>query len=216
MNNNQVQDTNKDINKDTNKDTNLKDTNSITPSVPNGYFVRPKTFLGVSQFATAIGLSTMFSTPEILKKQIEEGYYSETTIAMSFGNAREDIARKHYEKIKKVKVTSANYKIFDCCHRLKGCCDGLIGKDGGLEIKCHYNYSYPLQRIPDYYLIQIAGYMILYDRKWFDFMSCCFDGAGNISDYNIIRVNRDEIENIWNDDWFPKFVVYVNSIKWHE
>ena len=181
-----------------------------------GKFVSPRTFLGVSQFATAIGLSTTFSTPELLKKQLEEGYYQEETPAMTFGLQNEDIAKKYYEHIKGVKVLPTNYKIFDSCHRLKGGCDGLIGKDGGLEIKCHFNYTYSLQKIPDYYLIQIAGYIYLYDREWFDFMSCCFGPTGKISDYNIIRVYRADIENQWNNEWFPKLVEFVNSVKWHD
>jgi len=177
-------------------------------------FVKPKGNIGVSQFAAALGLSDKFLTADQLKDQIENGYYREPNAATDFGHCKEESARKYYEKIKKCQVVKARYKSFDQCSRLMGICDGLIGENGGLEIKCHYNYTYPLQNVPIYYLVQVAGYLYLYNRDWFDFMSCCFDEKGEIKSYNIIRISKDEVKDQWEENWFPKLIQYTNSINW--
>lgn len=69
--------------------------------------------------------------------------------------------------------------------------DGLIGKIGGLEIKCPIistHVSYLLNgTLPSDYFQQIQGSMLVTGRKWWDFMSY-YPGMKPL----IIRVERDE------------------------
>lgn len=69
--------------------------------------------------------------------------------------------------------------------------DGLIGKDGGIEIKCpkpstHIQYL-RTNKVPSIYIAQIQGCMMVTERKWWDFMS-----FHPMMKPLIIRVHRDE------------------------
>lgn len=69
--------------------------------------------------------------------------------------------------------------------------DGLIGKHGGIEIKCpkpstHIQYL-RTKKVPSIYIPQIQGCMWITGRKWWDFMS--FHPS---LPPLIIRVHRDE------------------------
>lgn len=53
--------------------------------------------------------------------------------------------------------------------------DGLIGEDGGIEIKCpqpttHLRYL-DEGKVPDQYLAQVHGSMLVTGRKWWKFLS---------------------------------------------
>lgn len=109
---------------------------------------------------------------------------------MQRGNELEPYARSAYEFIKDCKVEQVgfcldNSKLFGVSP------DGLIGEDGGIEIKCPKettHISYLVDGIlPLIYKPQVQGSMWVTGRKWWDFMS-----------YHpelpplIIRVERDE------------------------
>ena len=69
--------------------------------------------------------------------------------------------------------------------------DGLIGKDGGIEIKCpkpstHVQYL-RTKKVPSIYIPQIQGCMWITGRKWWDFMS-----FHPMMKPVIIRVHRDQ------------------------
>lgn len=52
--------------------------------------------------------------------------------------------------------------------------DGLVGDDGGVEIKCpaaHTHMGYLLGAIPDEYYCQIQGSLWMTGRTWWDFVS---------------------------------------------
>jgi len=69
--------------------------------------------------------------------------------------------------------------------------DGLVGEDGGTEIKCpliHTHVGYLLDgKLPTAYFQQVHGSMLVAGRKWWDFMSY-YPGIKPF----IIRVQRDE------------------------
>lgn len=69
--------------------------------------------------------------------------------------------------------------------------DGLIGEDGGLEIKCpesHTHVKYLLAgKLPKDYEAQVHGSMLVTGRPWWNFFSYCRDLPPLV-----LRVNRDE------------------------
>jgi hypothetical protein len=69
--------------------------------------------------------------------------------------------------------------------------DGLVGEDGGLEIKCplvatHIGYLLNGE-LPSDYFQQVQGCLFVTGRKWWDFMSY----SPGLKPF-IIRVKRDE------------------------
>lgn len=106
------------------------------------------------------------------------------------GNMYEDQARKMYELITGNTVTEVGFCLSDC--RTYGASpDGLIGTDGGVEIKCHDGKKHALcliqDKIPAEHLPQVHGGMLVTGRPWWDFVSYC-DGYAPF----IKRVYADE------------------------
>ena len=105
------------------------------------------------------------------------------------GHELESEARTYYEMIKGVDVNQAGFITND--EETAGMSpDGLIGEDGGLEIKCpspgiHVSYLLA-NKVPAIYIPQIQGSMWLSDRDWWDFMS-----YHPLIEKMVIRVNRD-------------------------
>lgn len=53
--------------------------------------------------------------------------------------------------------------------------DGLIGSDGGVELKCHISYKQfrkiETKGMPSHYKPQVQGYLWITGRKWWDYCS---------------------------------------------
>ncbi len=101
----------------------------------------------------------------------ELGYKS---AAMEVGSEREQEARETYELITGIEVVQVGF----CMPRGIRCGaspDGLVGKDGEIEIKCPLiatHVSYLLKnKLPNDYIPQVQGQMFVTGRKWCDFMS---------------------------------------------
>lgn len=109
---------------------------------------------------------------------------------MKRGNELEPQARTAYEFIKLCKVDEVGFCLDD--GKLIGVSpDGLIGEDGGLEIKCpkettHISYL-AKGDLPLIYKPQVQGSMWITGRNWWDFMSYHPDLPPLI-----VRVERDE------------------------
>jgi hypothetical protein len=96
------------------------------------------------------------------------------TPAMRYGTAQEPEARSHYELVKDVDVRLVGFVKTDD-ERFGGSPDGLVGDDGGLEIKCpdlktHVGYLLA-DVLPDDYRAQVHGHLAITGRKWWDFIS---------------------------------------------
>jgi len=111
--------------------------------------------------------------------------------AMEDGIETEPLAREYYEQlfgeVQQVGFVELNDYV--------GCSpDGLIGDDGGMEIKCPYpntHIDYILKnKLPAVYVPQVQGNMWVTGRKWWDFVSFC----PKIKDrpFWYIKVERDE------------------------
>jgi hypothetical protein len=114
-----------------------------------------------------------------------------TSEAMILGTEREPLARADYEFISGNKVNEVGFILDDS--ESYGCSpDGLIGEDGGLEIKCpaqttQAGYWRDKQSGVKKYYQQIQGCMWVTDRKWWDFFSYHPDMP-----HVLVRVERNE------------------------
>jgi len=116
---------------------------------------------------------------------------SYTSRAMQDGIDMEPEARRCYaflaggEEVREVGFCLSDDGRFGCSP------DGLVGDDGGLELKCplpktHIKYLVENQ-LPDEYKAQVHGSLIVTGRKWWDFMSY----AHGLPEFRI-RVEPDE------------------------
>jgi hypothetical protein len=125
---------------------------------------------------------------ERLTGKSEPHYTSE---AMILGTEREPEARADYEFITGNKVDQFGFILDDS--ESYGCSpDGLIGEDGGLEIKCpaqttQAGYWRDKQSGVKKYYQQIQGCMWVTGRKWWDFFSYHPDMP-----HVLVRVERNE------------------------
>jgi len=96
------------------------------------------------------------------------------TTAMKNGTIMEPAARSYYEFQTGEDVTQVGFCLSDCGRF--GCSpDGLVGDDGGLELKhptakTHVEWLYS-GTVPAKYLPQIHWSLIVTGRKWWDFMA---------------------------------------------
>lgn len=120
---------------------------------------------------------------------------------MERGSALEARAVAYYEVERDVKVDRVGFCLRD--DRQIGCSpDGLVGDDGGLEIKCPMApacVGYLLdEKIEEDYLLQVQGGLYITGRKWWDVLGWNPDMAQ--FPLPIVRMDRDEtvIEAIHN------------------
>jgi len=124
---------------------------------------------------------------ERVSRQIENGY---TNAFMERGHELEAEARKFYHLITTNEVKQTGLCLSD--DGRYGCSpDGLVGDEGGLEIKCPIGstqVAYLLSNdLPSEYYQQVQGTLLVTGRKWWDFVSY-YPGLKPL----IIRVTPDE------------------------
>ena len=102
---------------------------------------------------------------------VEGGYVSPE---MSHGIETEQTAREVYEMAHGVTVQQVGFCLSD--DGRFGCSpDGLVGDDGGIEVKCplpetHVKYLRD-GKLPDDYKTQVHGELLVTGRQWWDFIS---------------------------------------------
>lgn len=124
---------------------------------------------------------------EFLTGEHENGY---ANAAMARGTALEPEARAYYEFTTDRDVQEVGFVLRD--DGLVGCSpDGLVGNDGGLEIKCalsstHIGYLRE-KKVPTEYLPQVQGGMYVCECQWWDVL-LYHPSLPSL----VIRVERDE------------------------
>lgn len=117
-----------------------------------------------------------------------------TNAAMQYGTETEPQARAAYEFKTDNVVEEVGF--IQHAELLAGCSpDGLIGIDGGTEIKCPYQSAVHIETLlngmPPEHMAQIQGSMWITGRKWWDFV--CYDGRLPPSlQLYVKRIERDE------------------------
>jgi len=112
---------------------------------------------------------------------------------MARGHDLEDEARNYYTFQTDNEVTQVGFCMDDA--KRYGCSpDGLIGEDGGLEIKVpspgvHTGYLLG-NKVPTQHRLQVLGNLLVTGRKWWDF--CSYDP--NIEPL-IVRTHRKDVED---------------------
>lgn len=130
---------------------------------------------------------------------------------MERGNELEDEAREVYEFMTGAKVEQVGMcyqdeqKLFSCSP------DGLVGEDGGVEIKnpklsTHIKYLYD-NKCPSDYVPQVQGTLFITGREWWDFMSN-YPGVKPL----IVRVYPDEDFHKQLATELDKLLAKVNKI----
>lgn len=118
-----------------------------------------------------------------------------------WGHEFEPAAREAYEQAMGVEVELCGF--IEHSPSFGGSPDGLVGEDGGIEIKCPFNSAvharYLMMRKaedlkalkPEYYT-QIQGNLLVTGRKWFDFVS--FDPRVQNPAFQlmVLHIPRDE------------------------
>lgn len=119
-----------------------------------------------------------------------ESTYVKVTDAMQRGTELEPYARERYFYETGNSVDEVGFCLHDD-YQAGASPDGLIGEDGGLEIKCPLGgtmVSYlRVGRLPSKYWQQVQGCLHITGRKWWDFMAYHPDMKPLI-----VRVERDE------------------------
>ena len=119
-----------------------------------------------------------------------------TNKAMEHGTATEPEARIHYEVTHGVFVDEVGFIKHPTIKWVGASPDGLVGDEGGLEIKCP-NTDTHLQtvasgKIPAKYIGQVQMGMWVTGRKWWDFVSYDPRIQQKNLRYFCVRVMRDE------------------------
>ena len=108
---------------------------------------------------------------ETLLEEPEDSYKSAD---MERGNELEPLAREAYEEYNFCQVKEVGFMLSDC-KNFGYSPDGLVGKDGLIEIKCpkannHAKYLAG-KKCPTEYIAQVQGGLMISGRKWCDFVS---------------------------------------------
>lgn len=111
---------------------------------------------------------------EIVAERMEDAALNHyVTDAMRDGIDREPDAIAEYEKQRSVKVYQAEFILHPTIAYFGGTPDGLVGRDGGVEIKCPTTPVYvawrQANRIPDEHVPQMLAYLMVTGRQWWDF-----------------------------------------------
>lgn len=170
----------------------------FTSSELSKLLTKPKSGEGVSKTAEAYIFDKI---AEELTNGTCLDYTQIDTKETRWGHELEPVAREAYEKAMDVEVELCGF--IEHSPSFGGSPDGLVGEDGGIEIKCPYSSAvharYLLMRSPadlkalkpEYYA-QIQGNLLVTGRKWFDFVSYDPRVQNPAFALKVLRVERDE------------------------
>ena len=178
-------------------------------------------------FAARLGIVTASHFKDVLNTKTGRGTYMMRLVAekqqgkpqdsfqskaMENGVLYEEHARKYYEAMYGVSVEQVG---FIKMGQIGASPDGLVGDDGGVEIKCsdgptHYRIILA-DKMPTAHIPQVQGNIWVSGRKWWDFIS--YDPWGRYRPFYRKRIERDD--NYINNILKPaceKFLQEMNDI----
>ena len=133
--------------------------------------------------------------------------------AMQHGIDTEGEARDFYV-FKYADVEEIGFVDHPTIHMSGASPDGLVGKDGLIEIKCRqpHNHTETLisHQIPDKYKLQMYWQMACTGRKWCDYVSYCPSFPENLK-MVVIRLERDEEQIKLLEESVIKFLTEVED-----
>lgn len=170
----------------------------FTSSELSKLLTKPKSGEGVSKTAEAYIFDKI---AEELTNGTCLDYTQIDTKETRWGHELEPVAREAYEKAMDVEVELCGF--IEHSPSFGGSPDGLVGEEGGIEIKCPYNSAVHARYLlmqspadlkalkPEYYA-QIQGNLLVTGRKWFDFVSYDPRVQNPAFALKILRIPRDE------------------------
>lgn len=130
-------------------------------------------------------------------------------VAIDWGNYHESQAIEAYERHQMVEVHSSRvFQYHPDYDWVGGTPDGLIGEEGGVEIKCPYNITNHMMNLIkneqlSEYKYQIHGFLWITGRSWWSFASYDprYDHALRLHVHRVIRDDEmiAEIENRYQE-----------------
>jgi hypothetical protein len=131
---------------------------------------------------------------ERLTGRLVDGYVS---AEMQWGIDNEAAARFAYEQFMRTEVKRVGFIIHPTMDFFGASPDGLIGEDGGIEIKCpktstHLEWMFG-GIVPDEHRYQMVAGICCTERKWWDFVSYDPRLPRHLRLF-IVRMQRDESE----------------------
>lgn len=148
-----------------------------------------------SRVGSILGVNPYQSTDDVLRDMVRERFGAEKefkgNVATNHGERMEPVALAFYERTSGNRVEQTGLVKHDKHDWLGASPDGLIGIDGGLEIKCPYwaKALYSVHEKPSYYA-QCQHVMEVCGLEWMDFLCYISDDL-----YLLERLPRDP-------DWF--------------
>lgn len=98
-----------------------------------------------------------------------------SSLSMIWGTGSEPLARGAYELATGNVVMQAEFAVHPDFPYIGASADGLVGTDGGIEIKCPHDESVHiktwLEGMPADHMPQVQGNMWVHGRAWWDFIS---------------------------------------------
>lgn len=117
------------------------------------------------------------------------------SFSLRWGKESEPFAREAYELETGESVTETDFLTHPDFPFAGASPDGLIGLDGGLEIKCPKDSAIHLERfiegIPKEYIPQVQGNLWVSGRQWWDFVSFDARMPPHLQLFRV-RIERDE------------------------
>jgi putative phage-type endonuclease len=99
---------------------------------------------------------------------------------MARGVMHEPIAREKYAEVNGVEVVEVGFMVREFAiqeFRLGASPDGLVGDNGGLEVKCPRAKTHIRtiirDEVPAQYMAQVQACLLVSGREWWDFVSFC-------------------------------------------
>ena len=139
-----------------------------------------------------------------------------TTKEMEWGVTNEPIARSLYEAKMGVMVQETGGMEHPGIQWWWGSPDGIIEDDGGIEIKCLNTMNHldvmMSGKIATHYLYQIAGYVEIFNRKWYDYVGFDPRLPENLQLY-VKRFYRDELPIKEIKDGVIKFIADLDELE---
>ena len=109
----------------------------------------------------------------------------------------EQQARAQYEFHRGIDVAVPGLIVHPEIPYVAGSPDGLVGEDGGIDIKCHkslgeYQKCVGELVLPSRHIAQVQGYLWITGRKWWDLVDFYRDDSGDDIRMYIVSAERDE------------------------
>ena len=126
-----------------------------------------------SRVGAILGMNPYSKPDDVMREMVREWFDAEREFtgnqATEYGNEFEPIARQDYEVISGNDVTEYGFIERDGIFGISP--DGLIGDDGGVEIKCPFSGVVSSIKDKPHYYAQVCFTIWVTGRKWWDFFT---------------------------------------------